>query len=167
MKRLLNIRDATKELNILRSLDSYKKPFRASRDVPAHRRRPPAGGDGEHQGRPRRDARGRNGGRPRGCPCQRAEEVAGLHFSLHRAIKLVDFSSRIHDTKAGTSARWRYRSSLPTGRRSGASRPHPRTSTWRLFWPSSTGSSMPYGCKRRTIDACLIERSRPIPSFRH
>ena len=27
MKRLLNIRDATKELNILRSLDSYKKPF--------------------------------------------------------------------------------------------------------------------------------------------
>ena len=27
MKRLLNIRDATKELNILRSLDSYEKPF--------------------------------------------------------------------------------------------------------------------------------------------
>ena len=27
MKRLLNIRDATKELNILRSLDSYKRPF--------------------------------------------------------------------------------------------------------------------------------------------
>ena len=27
MKRLLNIRDATKDLNILRSLDSYKRPF--------------------------------------------------------------------------------------------------------------------------------------------
>ena len=27
MKRLLNIRDATKELNILRSLESYKSPF--------------------------------------------------------------------------------------------------------------------------------------------
>ena len=27
MKRLLNIRDATKELNILRALDSYERPF--------------------------------------------------------------------------------------------------------------------------------------------
>lgn len=27
MKKLLNIRDATKELNILRSLRNYKRPF--------------------------------------------------------------------------------------------------------------------------------------------
>jgi len=96
MKRLLNIRDATKELNILRSLDSYKKPFQL---LGAYRLID-------------------DGHRPEATVSIKADPCCGLVgalanvlkkslasiFPCIRAIKVVDYSSRIHDTKAGTSA---------------------------------------------------------------
>lgn len=104
MKRLLNIHDATKELNILRSLNSYKRPFTL---LGTYRLMD-------------------DGVRPEATVTIRAE-----HGEMHEAatgvgpvdalagvlkkslasifpyidkVKLVDYSSRIHDTKAGTGA---------------------------------------------------------------
>ena len=104
MNRLLNIHDATKELNILRSLDGYKRPFVL---VGTYR----LIDDGT-------------------CP-EATVSIRAEHGEMHEAatgvgpvdalagvlkkslasifpfidkVKLVDFSSRIHDTKAGTAA---------------------------------------------------------------
>jgi 2-isopropylmalate synthase len=104
MNRLLSILDATKELNILRALDSYRRPFTL---LGTYRLID-------------------DGTRPEATVTIRAE-----HFEMHEAatgvgpvdalagvlkkslasifpfiekVKLVDFSSKIHDTKAGTAA---------------------------------------------------------------
>lgn len=104
MNRLLNIRDATKELNILRALDDYKKPFTL---LGTYRLID-------------------DGTRPEATVTIRAElgemheaatgvgpvdALAGVLkkslasiFPFIDRVKLVDFSSRIHDTKAGTAA---------------------------------------------------------------
>lgn len=105
MKRLLNIRDATKELNILRALDTYKKPFTL---LGTYRLID-------------------DGIRPEATVSIRADHVemheastgvgpvdalAGVLkkslasiFPFIQTVKLVDYSSRIHDTKSGTAAK--------------------------------------------------------------
>ncbi|OPY69529.1 MAG: putative alpha-isopropylmalate/homocitrate synthase family transferase [Syntrophorhabdaceae bacterium PtaU1.Bin034] len=104
MKRLLNIRDATKELNILRALDTYRKPF-------------------ELLGTYRLID---DGVRPEATVSIRAENgemheastgvgpvdaLAGVLkkslvsiFPFIQNVKLVDYSSRIHDSRSGTAA---------------------------------------------------------------
>ncbi len=104
MKRLFNIKDATKELNILRSLDSYRRPFVVAGTYRLID----------------------DGVRPEATVIIKAEDGA-MHeaatgvgpvdalanvlkkslvsiFPFIESVKLVDFSSRIHDTKAGTAA---------------------------------------------------------------
>ena len=105
MKRLLNIRDATKELNILRALDTYKRPFTL---LGTYRLID-------------------DGIRPEATVSIRADHVemheastgvgpvdalAGVLkkslasiFPFIQTVKLVDYSSRIHDTKSGTAAK--------------------------------------------------------------
>jgi 2-isopropylmalate synthase len=104
MKGLLNIRDATKELNILRSLDKYKKPFQllgAYRLIDdGHRPEATVSIRADH-GEMHEAATGVG---PVDALANVLKKSLASIFPSIRAIKVVDFSSRIHDTKAGTSA---------------------------------------------------------------
>ena len=101
MKRLLNIRDATKELNILRSLDSYKKPFQllgAYRLIDdGHRPEATVSIKADH-GEMHEAATGVG---PVDALANVLKKSLASIFPFIRTIKLVDFSSKIHDTKAG------------------------------------------------------------------
>ena len=105
MKRLYNIRDATKELNILRSLESYKPPFTL---VGTYRLiddgvRPEAtviirADSGEmHEAS--------TGVGPVDALANVLTKSLVSIFPYIRNVKLVDFSSRIHDTKSTTAAK--------------------------------------------------------------
>ncbi len=104
MNRLLNIHDATKELNILRSLDGYKKPFAllGTYRLVDDGNRPEAtvtirAEDGEmHEAA--------TGVGPVDALATVLKKSLSSIFPFITNVKLVDFASKIHDTKAGTSA---------------------------------------------------------------
>jgi 2-isopropylmalate synthase len=104
MNRLLNIHDATKELNILRALDGYKRPFtllgtyrliddgicpEATVSIKAE------------QGEMHEAATGVG---PVDALASVLKKSLASIFPFIEKVKLVDFSSKIHDTKAGTAA---------------------------------------------------------------
>ena len=105
MKRLLNMRDATKELNTLRALGSYERPFsivgtyrliddglrpEATVIVKAFR--------GEmHEAS--------TGVGPVDALANVLKKSLGSIFPFIRDVKLVDFASRISDSRSGTEAR--------------------------------------------------------------
>jgi 2-isopropylmalate synthase len=104
VKRLLNIRDATKELNILRSLESYKSPFEV---VGTYRLiddglRPEATVIIKTKKQEMHEAS--TGVGPVDALANVLKKSLSSIFPVIQGIKLVDFSSRIHDTKSGTSA---------------------------------------------------------------
>ncbi|MCX5802693.1 MAG: hypothetical protein NTU69_04030 [Proteobacteria bacterium] len=104
MKRLLNIRDATKELNILRSLESYKSPFEV---VGTYRLiddgiRPEATVIIKTENQGMHEAS--TGVGPVDALANVLKKSLSSIFPVIQGVKLVDFSSRIHDTKSGTSA---------------------------------------------------------------
>jgi 2-isopropylmalate synthase len=104
VKRLLNIRDATKELNKLRSLKSYKSPFEV---VGTYRLiddglRPEATVIIKTKKQEMHEAS--TGVGPVDALANVLKKSLSSIFPVIQSIKLVDFSSRIHDTKSGTSA---------------------------------------------------------------
>jgi 2-isopropylmalate synthase len=104
VKRLLNIRDATKELNKLRSLKSYKSPFEV---VGTYRLiddglRPEATVIIKTKKQEMHEAS--TGVGPVDALANVLKKSLSSIFPVIQGIKLVDFSSRIHDTKSGTSA---------------------------------------------------------------
>jgi 2-isopropylmalate synthase len=104
VKRLLNIRDATKELNKLRSLESYKSPFEV---VGTYRLiddglRPEATVIIKTKKQEMHEAS--TGVGPVDALANVLKKSLSSIFPVIQGIKLVDFSSRIHDTKSGTSA---------------------------------------------------------------
>ncbi len=104
MKRLLNIRDATKDLNILRSLKTYTKPFAI---VGTYRIiddgvRPEATVIIRADHAQMHEAS--TGVGPVDALANVLKKSLSSIFPAIQTIKLVDFSSRIHDTKAGSAA---------------------------------------------------------------
>ena len=104
MKRLLNMRDATKELNILRSLDTYKNPFHllGSYRLIDDGTRPEATVSLKADGGEMHEAA--TGVGPVDALANVLKKSLVSMFPSIQTVKLVDFSSRIHDTKAGTAA---------------------------------------------------------------
>ncbi len=104
MKRLLNIRDATKELNILRCLESYKKPFEllGTYRLMDDGRRPEATVSIKADHGEMHEAA--TGVGPVDALANVLKKSLASIFPCIAAVKLADFSSKIHDTKAGTSA---------------------------------------------------------------
>ncbi|HVN97241.1 MAG TPA: alpha-isopropylmalate synthase regulatory domain-containing protein [Syntrophorhabdaceae bacterium] len=105
MKKLLNITDATKELNILRSRKGYKSPFKA---VGTYRLiddglRPEATVIIETEKQRMHEAS--TGVGPVDALANVLKKSLSSIFPVIQGVKLVDFSSRIHDSKAGTSAK--------------------------------------------------------------
>lgn len=105
MKRLLNICDATKELNILRSLESYKSPFKV---VGTYRLiddglRPEATAIIKTDSGEMHEAS--TGVGPVDALANVLKKSLSSIFPVIQGVKLVDFSSRIHDAKSGTSAK--------------------------------------------------------------
>ena len=105
MKRLLNMRDATKELNILRALDSYEKPFGV---VGTYRLiddglRPEATVIIRADRAEMHEAS--TGVGPVDALANVLKKSLGSIFPFIRDVKLVDFASRISDSRSGTGAR--------------------------------------------------------------
>jgi 2-isopropylmalate synthase len=105
MKRLLNMRDATKELNILRALDSYQKPFTV---VGTYRLiddglRPEATVIIKTDHAEMHEAS--TGVGPVDALANVLKKGLGSIFPFIRNVKLVDFASRISDSRSGTAAR--------------------------------------------------------------
>lgn len=105
MKRLLNTRDATKELNILRSLETYRKPFEV---VGTYRLiddglRPEAtviiktDNDEMHEAS--------TGVGPVDALANVLKKSLSSVFPVIQRVKLVDYSARVHDARSGTSAK--------------------------------------------------------------
>jgi 2-isopropylmalate synthase len=105
MKRLLNTRDATKELNILRSLKSYKRPFTllGTYRLIDDGTRPEATVTIRSEHGETHEAA--TGAGPVDALATVLKKSLASIFPSIRTVKLVDFSSKIHDTKAGTAAR--------------------------------------------------------------
>ena len=104
MKKLLNIRDATKELNILRSLRNYKRPFEI---VGAYRliddgSRPEATVIIKRNDHETHEAS--TGVGPVDALANVLKKSLASIFPVIQQIKLVDYSSRIHEAKSGTAA---------------------------------------------------------------
>ena len=105
MKRLLKMRDATKELNILRALASYEKPFSI---VGTYRLiddglRPEATVIIRADHAEMHEAA--TGVGPVDALANVLKKSLGSIFPFIRKVKLVDFSSRISDSRSGTAAR--------------------------------------------------------------
>ncbi len=105
MKRLFDIRDATKELNILRSLDKYKRPFEV---VGTYRLiddgvRPEATVIIRTEDEEMHEAS--TGVGPVDALANVLKKGLSSIFPAIQGVKLVDFSSRIGDSTSGTSAR--------------------------------------------------------------
>ena len=105
MKRLLNMRDATKELNILRALDGYEKPFSV---VGTYRLiddglRPEATVIIRTDRAEMHEAS--TGVGPVDALANVLNKSLGSIFPFIRDVKLVDFVSRISDSRSGTAAR--------------------------------------------------------------
>jgi 2-isopropylmalate synthase len=104
VKKFLDIRDATKELNILRSLDGYKRPFEV---VGTYRLiddglRPEATVIIRTLDHEMHEAS--TGVGPVDALANVLKKSLGSIFPAIQTIKLVDFSSRIHESKTGTAA---------------------------------------------------------------
>ena len=104
MKKLLNIIDATKELNILRSKKSYKGPFSI---VGTYRLiddglRPEATVIIRTEKQEMHEAS--TGVGPVDALARVLKKSLSSVFPMIQGVKLVDFSSRIHDSRSGTSA---------------------------------------------------------------
>jgi len=105
MKRLLNMRDATKELNILRALDSYERPFRikGTYRLIDDGLRPEATviiKAGKHEMHEAATGVG-----PVDALANVLKKSLGSIFPFIKDVKLVDFGSRISDSGSGTAAR--------------------------------------------------------------
>ncbi|MCX8111181.1 MAG: hypothetical protein N3D15_08030 [Syntrophorhabdaceae bacterium] len=105
MDRLLNIRNATKELNILRSLDGYKRPFEV---VGTYRLiddgiRPEATVKIRTEDSETHEAS--TGVGPVDALANVLKKSLASIFPMIERIKLVDFSAKVNDAKSGTSAR--------------------------------------------------------------
>jgi 2-isopropylmalate synthase len=105
VKKLLNITDATKELNLLRSQRGYKSPFNV---VGTYRLiddglRPEATVIIETDRKQMHEAS--TGVGPVDALANVLKKSLSSIFPVIQRVKLVDFSSRIHDSKAGTSAK--------------------------------------------------------------
>jgi len=105
VKRLLNIKDATKELNILRSLETYRKPFEV---VGTYRLiddgiRPEAtviiktDTDEMHEAS--------TGVGPVDALANVLKKSLSSIFPVIQGVKLADYSARVHDARSGTSAK--------------------------------------------------------------
>lgn len=104
MKKVFDIRDATKELNILRSLDSYKRPFQV---VGTYRLiddglRPEATVIIKTENEEMHEAS--TGVGPVDALAKVLKKSLSSVFPVIQRVKLVDFSSRIGDSTSGTSA---------------------------------------------------------------
>ena len=104
MKRLLDMRDATKELNILRALEYYKSPFEV---VGTYRLiddglRPEATVIIKTADKEMHEAS--TGVGPVDALANVLKKSLSSIFPVIQGVKLVDFSSRIHDAKTGTAA---------------------------------------------------------------
>lgn len=104
MKKLFNIRDATKELNILRSLETYKQPFEV---VGAYRLiddglRPEATVIIKRDNQETHEAS--TGVGPVDALANVLKKSLASIFPVIQRVKLVDFSSRIHEARSGTAA---------------------------------------------------------------
>ena len=104
MKRLMNIRDATKELNILRALDGYARPFELLGSYrlidDGHRPEATVSIKADH-GEMHEAATGVG---PVDALANVLKKCLVSIFPFIREIKLVDFSSAVHDTRVGTSS---------------------------------------------------------------
>jgi 2-isopropylmalate synthase len=105
VKRLLDMKNATKELNILRALDGYKSPFEV---VGTYRLiddgfRPEATVIIKTADREMHEAS--TGVGPVDALANVLKKSLSSIFPVIQGIKLVDFSSRISDTSSGTSAK--------------------------------------------------------------
>jgi len=105
LDRLLNIRNATKELNILRSLDGYKRPFEV---VGTYRLiddgiRPEATVKIRTEDSETHEAS--TGVGPVDALANVLKKSLTSIFPMIERIKLVDFSAKVNDARSGTSAR--------------------------------------------------------------
>ena len=105
MKRLLNIKDATKELNILRSLETYRKPFAV---VGTYRLiddglRPEATVIIKTDNGEMHEAS--TGVGPVDALANVLKKSLSSIFPVIQGVKLVDYSARVHDARSGTSAK--------------------------------------------------------------
>ncbi len=105
MKRLLNIRDASKELNILRALSTYEKPFSV---VGSYRliddgHLPEATVIIRTEQAEMHEAS--TGVGPVDALGKVLKKSLGSIFPSINGVKLVDFASRVSDTRSGTAAR--------------------------------------------------------------
>lgn len=105
MKQFLNIRDATKELNILRALDSYKKPF----EIAGTYRLMDDGFRPEATVIIRADNHEMHEASTGVGPVDALANVLKKSllsmFPVIKRVKLVDYSARVYDAKSGTSAK--------------------------------------------------------------
>lgn len=104
MKKLVTIIDATKELNILRSKKNYKEPFSV---VGTYRLiddglRPEATVIIRTDKNEMHEAS--TGVGPVDALAKVLKKSLSSIFPVIQGVKLVDFSSRIHDSRSGTSA---------------------------------------------------------------
>lgn len=104
MNRLLNIKDATKELNILRSLEGYKRPFEI---IGTYRLiddgiRPEATVIIKTDDNETHEAS--TGVGPVDALANVLKKSLSTNFAIIQKIKLVDFSARVNDAKSGTSS---------------------------------------------------------------
>jgi 2-isopropylmalate synthase len=104
MKRLLNMKDATKELNILRALETYRSPFEV---VGTYRLiddglRPEATVIIRTKDMEMHEAS--TGVGPVDALAGVLKKSLSSIFPVIQGVKLADYSSRIHDAKAGTAA---------------------------------------------------------------
>ncbi len=105
MKRLLTMRDATKELNILRSLETYQKPFTV---IGTYRLiddglRPEATVIIKTDKAEMHEAS--TGVGPVDALANVLKKSVGSIFPVINDVKLVDFASRISDSRSGTATR--------------------------------------------------------------
>jgi len=104
LNRLFNIRNATKELNILRSLEGYKRPFEI---VGTYRLiddgiRPEATVIIKTDDNETHEASTSVG--PVDALANVLKKSLSSIFPVIQRIKLVDFSARVNDAKSGTSS---------------------------------------------------------------
>jgi len=104
LNRLFNIRNATKELNILRSLEGYKRPFEI---VGTYRLiddgiRPEATVIIKTEDNETHEAS--TGVGPVDALANVLKKSLSSMFPVIQRIKLVDFSARVNDAKSGTSS---------------------------------------------------------------
>ena len=104
MNRFLNILDGTKELNILRALNGYKKPFTllGTYRLMDDGIQPEATVSIKADNGEMHEAA--TGVGPVDALASVLKKSLVSIFPFIETVKLVDFSSRIYDTKAGTAA---------------------------------------------------------------